>query len=263
MMDTRSRSKSRKQTPSPTNRVTKNTAQNNKSKSSNSTSTRNALSSKRLPELKELCESYKVSSTGTRSEIIRRLLEHTNNGHLGDAIVVAEVHIPDELRAMQEIKAALVDIINKSSFLVREVHGRTFICNEEGLNYATAKMSEPEDKYNLEKSKERIDHLESLLTPEKSEKAGQWDDVRSRVISTFKRDSNTADANDMSIIDRVNKSIHHGNVVSDAGLYGASGSRTDESAYERLYGLLPEEVNKIGKSNQRTPVERSRLTLND
>lgn len=212
--------------------------------------TRNALYSKRLPELKELCESYEVSGAGTKAELIKRLLNHTNNSHLGDAIVVAEVNLSGDLNMMQEIKAALIDTTNTATLFVRDIHGRTFICNEEGLGYATAKMDEPEDKYNLERAEERIQHLENRLIQDRSAKEVQWDNVRSRVISTFKRDNNAADANDTSIIDRVNKNVHNGDAISDASLYRPNGLRTDKNAYEKLYGLLPDEVNRICKSSQ-------------
>ena len=251
MAVTRSRSNStRRRTPSPKAKVTKETATKKKSKSSGKGLTKDAICSKLLPELKGLCDSYSVSSHGTRPEIVRRLLKHTNNSNLGDAIVVAEVNLPGDACSVSRVKQALIEATNNAAFFVQEIHGRKFIVDEESLSYATAKMDVPDDKNKLQEAEETIKQLEKQPMQISSEKEAKWNDVRHRVISTFKRHRNVATDNDMSIIERVSGLIHDGDAVTDASLFQPYGPRTDVDAYQRIYGLRPEEVRKIGKSSQ-------------
>lgn len=248
---TRSRSNgSRGRTPSPTPKVSKATSPKKRSKSSSKGLSKNTICSKRFPELKELCENYNVSSSGTRPDIVKRLLKHTNNGHMGDAIVITEVNIPGESGTLSSMKEALIEATNNTNFSVQEIHGRKFIADEEGFSYATAKMDAPVHKHNLAEAEKKIKQLENRPMQVMSDKEAKWNNVRHRVISTFKRELSIADSNDHSIIVEASNIIHGGDAITDASLFEPDGPRKDANAYERLYGLLPEEVRKVGKSSQ-------------
>ncbi|KAG0133440.1 hypothetical protein HOY82DRAFT_475113, partial [Tuber indicum] len=69
---------------------------------------------------------------------------------------------------------------------------------------------------------------------------------RNCFLSTFKRDKlGCATLEDLRVIEEEKLVAHGGNARSDARLYSAPGGRTDVETFEKLYGILPETVEKI------------------
>jgi hypothetical protein len=72
--------------------------------------------------------------------------------------------------------------------------------------------------------------------------------VRSRFISTFKRDKLLrTDPSDIKIIQDGNVTAHGGDTVVDAMLYEGVGGRHDSSAFKKLYEIHPAIVPTISE----------------
>lgn len=72
--------------------------------------------------------------------------------------------------------------------------------------------------------------------------------LRNRFISTYKRDKlENATDSDRKIIGVGNLWAHGGDAVVDAQLYQDRSGRCDFSVFKKLYGLLPETVQRISE----------------
>ncbi|KAG0133430.1 hypothetical protein HOY82DRAFT_641116, partial [Tuber indicum] len=75
--------------------------------------------------------------------------------------------------------------------------------------------------------------------------------LRNRFISTFKRDVlKCGTAQDRVLISEGNECAHGGDAKADARLYRGPSGRRDVDAFETLYGLSPETVERITEDKE-------------
>ncbi|KAG0137738.1 hypothetical protein HOY82DRAFT_473006, partial [Tuber indicum] len=75
--------------------------------------------------------------------------------------------------------------------------------------------------------------------------------LRNRFISTFKRDVlKCGTAQDKTLISEGNEFAHGWDARADARLYSGANCRRDVNAFERLYGLSPETVERIAEDKE-------------
>ena len=124
---------------------------------------------------------------------------------------------------------------------IAELSGK-FDLTQTELAKRDLKIAELDSKFELADSRNE-ERLRYLLCADDSYQA-----VREGYISVYKRDYlRTETERDHEIIGQRNSTVHWGDAHSDAALYTKPNGRTDPEVFKKLYGLLPEEIDKISK----------------
>ncbi|KAA8894172.1 hypothetical protein FN846DRAFT_786850 [Sphaerosporella brunnea] len=159
----------------------------------------------------------------------------------------------------QDAKDALGQALQEEELHVEDVRGDLFVGNRRGLSFANYKVDQADLRARVDAQDKKIASQDIKIASQDIKIASLEDRVssltrsldaykllRSRFISTFKRDklANATEA-DKRIIGTGNAWAHGGDAVVDALLYTGTGGRRDFKAFEKLYGFLPETVQRI------------------
>ncbi|KAA8894186.1 hypothetical protein FN846DRAFT_975501 [Sphaerosporella brunnea] len=149
--------------------------------------------------------------------------------------------LQEEEEMKQDAKDALGQALQEEELHVEDVRGDLFVGNRRGLSFANYKVDQADLRARDIKIASLEDRVSSL-----TRRLAAYKLLRSRFISTFKRDklANATEA-DKRIIGTGNAWAHGGDAVVDALLYTGTGGRRDFKAFEKLYGFLPETVQRI------------------
>ena len=201
-------------------------------------------------------------------------IERSGRG-LFDAILMAKsIGTMESLK--DDAKKTLANALKVEELHVNKVNDNLFVGNQRGLDFASLaqrldtelaardlkiaelsgkfdltqtelaerdlKIAELDSKFELADSRNE-ERLRYLLRADDSYQA-----VREGYISVYKRDYlRTETERDHEIIGQRNSTVHWGDARSDAALYTKPNGRTDPEVFKKLYGLLPEEIDKISK----------------
>ena len=181
------------------------------------------------------------------------LTESEDGSGTCDAILVTQLPLGVEADMKRDAKDALEQEL-KGELIVQQDRDLFFVGNHRGLDLAglSSRMHILEQKH--ASCETQIAGLKAEVAELKDEvfnlkiSSKEYRQVRSRFISTFKRDIlKNADPLDMKIIREVNQTVHGGDAVVDAMLYKSQDKRRDPSAYRKLYGLDPLRVPTISE----------------
>ncbi|PUU73404.1 peptidase family M49-domain-containing protein [Tuber borchii] len=191
---------------------------------------------------------------------------------LFDAILMAKSSIGTMESLKHDAKQSLANALKVEELHVKKVNDSVFVGNQRGLDIAglaqrlDKKVAELEEqiktqKGELESAKGKFDlakaefdladsrHEERLRYLLRSDDSYQT--VRDGFLSVYKRDYLGTDTKrDREIIAQRNTTVHWGDAHRDAVRYTSSTGtqpplRTDPEVFEKLYGLLPEKMDKI------------------
>ncbi|KAF8246111.1 hypothetical protein K440DRAFT_500655, partial [Wilcoxina mikolae CBS 423.85] len=162
--------------------------------------------------------------------------------------LVTRSEIGGEEEMKRDAKDALEQALQEEEFHAEDMRGNPFVGNRRGLDLAglpervrvlEQQVAEiPSLKIKIGSLEDRVSSLTISLDAYKL--------LRNRFISTFKRDKlGKATDGDRKIIGVGNSWAHGGDAVVDAQLYQDLDGRRDYSAFKKLYGFLPETVQRI------------------
>jgi len=217
----------------------------------------------KLRDLRKKCKTVGLDDTGNRQDLVDRLQEYEKPSLCDALLVTKSIIAATEEDTKANAKEAFEEAINGADLEVRRERGEIYVGNSHGLSLAGL----PERMRILEEQHAAMAAREASKDVEVASLRGQvaelnvsvatlklaaldYRRVRGRFVSVFKRDVlNVKTAWDQLIIDGGNVSAHHGDTVIDALLYefNSVGSRTDFFVFQRLYGMHPQEVMRIGK----------------
>jgi len=197
-------------------------------------------------------------------------VERSERG-LFDAILMAKASIGTMESLKHDAKQSLANALQVEELHVNKVNDNLFVGNQRGLDLASLaqrldtelaardlKIAKLDEQMKLQEGKFDLAKAESDLADSRNEERLRYllqsDDfyqsVRDGYVSVYKRDYLGTDTKrDRQIIAARNIIVHWGDARSDAALYTNPPGRTDPEVFETLYGLLPEEMDKIGKKS--------------
>jgi len=180
---------------------------------------------------------------------------------LCDAILAAKVTVGDEEDMTMEAMGVLGQALEGDELsvegedremMVGNILGRTYgrlppVVEQLTKEKEALEQSAAADATLIEKQECQIEDLQAQVR-HLTDALGLYRLSRQRYISTFKRDK-MKDTNpvDRELIREGSEAVHGGDAHTDAGLYAGVGGRADVTAFQTLYGFLPETVSGFSK----------------
>jgi hypothetical protein len=197
------------------------------------------------------CKKYVKANNGSRSSFSPA---ENDDGTTCDAIRVTRSELGDEGGMKQDAKDALGLALQEEELHVKDVRGELFVGNRRGLNLAERFRILEQQVGGLQQQVAEIPSMKTKIASLEDRVSGltcsldSYKLLRKRFISTYKRDKfENATDSDRKIIGVGNLWAHGGDAVVDAQLYQDLSGRRDFSVFTKLYGLLPETVQRISE----------------
>ncbi|RPA88926.1 hypothetical protein L873DRAFT_1784662 [Choiromyces venosus 120613-1] len=172
-------------------------------------------------------------------------LVHDARKTLTDAVKVDKLHVKKVKKEMLVGNSRRLDLANLSHPELTALKGKMAAQNAELDLGLKGKMAAHKAELDLVDSRQE-ERLRYLLRSDDCYKL-----VRNRYLSTFKRDDlGTHTKTDQEIIENGNLTAHWGDAIDDSSLYTQPNGRTDVEVFQRLYGVLPENMERNSRHDK-------------